>query len=90
MSLPVRILAPAAVHLLMGLGISYCVQEDFYLVAGLHGDCERDALESRDEVEGAFFWNGLEAARGVGTNREGAVWFGDLDGVAVRLGERFS
>jgi len=34
----------------------------------LHDDCEGDALEAGDEVEGAFFGDWVEALRGLGAD----------------------
>ena len=45
---------------------SGCLQLNVDFVAGLHCDCERDGFEARDQVEGAFFWDGAEALGGVG------------------------
>lgn len=76
-------LCSRAPHRLLSFELAFEVNLD--LLAGLHGYCEGDALESGDEVEGAFFWYGFEAL-GVGADGEGAVWFCDSDGLGVGLG----
>lgn len=74
---------------LMRLCVSHRVQADLYLLAWLHCDCEGDALESGDEVEGAFFGGGCEALRCGSADGERAFWFGDLDGFEAGLGDGF-
>ena len=39
---------------------------DLDLLAWLHGDIEWDGFKAGDEVEGAFFGDGVEALNGVG------------------------
>lgn len=73
----------------MRLLLQRSFEMDLYLLTGLHGDCERDALETGDEVEGAFLWDGREALRGGGADGKGAVGFCDVDGFWVGLGECF-
>jgi hypothetical protein len=62
---------------------------DLELLAGLHFDCEGDAFEAWNEVEGAFFGDGCETLRGVGSDRQGAFSFCDADGFGIGLGEWF-
>lgn len=73
------------IHGQAGLFVRRGLHVNMYLLAGLHGDCEWDGFETRDEVEGAFFWDCFEALRRVGTDDEGAVWLCDPDGFWVGL-----
>jgi len=59
------------------------------LFAWLHGDGERGGFEAGDEVEGAFFGDGVEALGSGGADGQGALCFGDLDGFGVGLGDGF-
>jgi len=58
-------------------------------VAGLHGDGEGDCFESGNEVEGAFFWDRVEALSRVRADGQGAFWFGDVEGFGIGLGDGF-
>ena len=62
---------------------------DFDLFAWLHGNGERDGLETRDEVECAFFWDGCKALRGIGADGQRALGFRDLDSSGIRLCDGF-
>ena len=55
-----------APHRLLSLELALEVNLD--LLTGLHGDCEGDGFEARNKVEGAFFWDGVEAFRGGGVD----------------------
>lgn len=80
-------LCSRASHWFLGLELAFEVDLDFLAVP--HWDGEGDGFEAGDEVEGAFFWDGVEALRRVGGDGQGAVGFCDADGFVIRLGDCF-